>query len=933
MFIRHTGFFFVFLLMRFFPVSAQAGEDPHRYDLKIDRFAEKNSRDSFLYYTYKKALLARNTDSLALWGWTQLDIHDFFSENGNTEQALKILETTWQQRWREPKNAAEWEPFLYVRQNMGWCLFEAGKVWQSVQAYESAAQLYEQFRYPDFEAVETIYKPLGAHYTRLGDNEKAITVYEKALLLGADNESLAGLYGNIGIAHWNRGDLSLAIVSFRQGLDLKHVSPSRSALLLSGLAQALLDAGETNKAYGIAKQALALLRTAAPGDHQSIEYRAYSRRTAGLAAISLGRYGEAEQLLSGALSDASLIFGRASRDAGKIEIAISSLLCKQGKLLPAVKAANLALSAVLPEFKPDKIEENPVEHSFYEENVIFEALTAKAETSKLLYEKTLDPTWLIVALECHELAWKAEMKLRKVHQYSSSKLNLQHIARARETSAMNIARLLFEKTGQAIYLEKAFAIAERSKAALLLDALQDNLVRQRLAGSDARFGQITSLRQNLSYYEKNLLLEPASNKAPQWRIEADALISQITRLERDLAADYPRLSSHELKVAAAIPNSGDLAVGEALAEYFVSDSFVDVFIFQKNTPPTWRRLPNDNTLQDLVRLFSSYFENAAAILNDPAGYLHTAHLLWQKIVPAETTGAARLLIVPDGFLNFIPFEALVTAAPASAISLRNAPYLILNQEVRYTWSLAVLRYQNDLQSQAEKYLLAVAPGFSKGERGLAPLWAGNEEWHSAGGVTKLSGNEADAQHFSKEAVRHRVVHFATHAFSGINPRIELYDQSLLLPDIYSLPLDADLVVLSACQTGLGREQKGEGVMSLARAFTQAGAASIVSSLWSVNDRSTSQLLSRFYQNIRAGNMVSASLRQAKLAYLADQKAGAAVQSPYFWAGLSVVGADRAIDMAGSTQLFWIWVLGGSSVVLFLTGYLYFIRSKRIRSKN
>jgi hypothetical protein len=159
-----------------------------------------------------------------------------------------------------------------------------------------------------------------------------------------------------------------------------------------------------------------------------------------------------------------------------------------------------------------------------------------------------------------------------------------------------------------------------------------------------------------------------------------------------------------------------------------------------------------------------------------------------------------LLIVPDGFLNFIPFEALVTAAPGTGVSLRNASYLIRNQELRYAWSLAVLRQQNKMQSQAENYLLALAPGFTNGERGLAPLRAGSEEWQSAGrSTTKLLGQEADLQHFSQELVRHRVVHFATHAFSDQNPRIELYDQSLLLPDVYALPLRADLVVLSACQ--------------------------------------------------------------------------------------------------------------------------------------
>lgn len=926
--IRLRVLFTVFSLLINFGLPAQSGADLTRFDTQIALFTENNLQDSFLYYANEKLRLARQADNLALWAWTQLDIHDFFSENDNNGEALKILDATERQGWREPKKPEEWEPFLYVAQNRGWCLFEAGKVWESVLAYERAVQLYEQFRYPDFDAVETIYKPLGNHYTRLGDNEKALAVFRKALVIGGDNETLAGLFSNIGTACWNKGDIVQAVVHFRQGLDLKGVSDSKTALLLAGLAQATLDAGQIQEAYHLAKQALGLLRTVSPGDIQALQHRARNRRTAGSAATALGRYAEAGQYLTGALADAKKAFGNTSRDVGKIEIAGCELFKKQGKLPSALDAANRALSAVLPEFKPEKTGDNPDVSSFYEENVIFEALAAKAEAAKLLFEKTAEPAWLNLALECHDLAWQAEMKLRKVHQYSSSKLDLQKNARAREESAMNAAWLLFEKTGQAMYVEKAFAIAERSKAVLLLEALQDNLVRRRLAGSDARFGQITSLRQNLSYYEKNLLLEPASENAPQWRIEADALISQIAGLERDLAIDYPQLSSNELTVNGTIPITGELADGEALAGYFVSGHFVDIFIFQQNKPATWHRLPNDAILQEQARRFLSYFENAAAILNDPAGYFQSALSLWQKIVPPEAAVAARLLIVPDGFLNFIPFEALVTAAPATGVSLRNAPYLIRNQQVRYAWSLAVLRQQNSMQSQAPKYFLAVAPGFTEGQRGLAPLRAGRSEWQSVGGsIQALNGREADLQHFLAEAGQCRVLHFSTHAFSDANPRIELYDQSLLLPDIYALSLNADLVVLSACQTGLGREQKGEGVMSLARAFAQAGAAGIISSLWSVNDRSTAEILNHFYQNLGGQHTVCAALRKAKLAYLDDPDVGVATQTPYFWAGLAPLGADRRINSDRFDWPHWMLVLGGTAVVLILILNRYFVRRK------
>ena len=930
---RKTVFFACLLLLQKSPLCAQSGADLSQFDAQIVHFYKNRQQDSFFLYLNKKIALAQQTDHLADWAWTQLEAYNFFSEHGSNEEVLKILDATQQQRWREPKTPEEWEPFLYIQAYLGWSLFETGRVWSATQAFEDASKLYARFRFPDFDVVEMIYKPLGAHYTRLDDNEKALAVFQKALAIGGDNETLSGLYCNIGLAYWNQGDISLAKAQLQKGLKLPAISSAKRALLLGALARAQIDENQSDLAYRNATQSLRLLPPNST-DPIIVEYRGLSRRTAAQAAALTGRSAESEHLLTGALTDLATAFGRNSRDVGKAYLVRCELYRQQGKLLPALEVANYALSTVLPNFKPKKAEENPAASSFYEENVIFEALEKKASVFAMMYEQNPDPAWLTLALECHDLAWQAEARLRRIFQYSSSKLNLQKNARAREEAAMSVVRQLFEKTGQNLYLEKAFAIAERSKATLLLEALQENLVRQRLAGSDARFGQITALRQSLSFYEKKLLLEPANTNAPQWRTDADALIVQITALERALAADYPKLADFSAEVAGLLPVSGDLTDEESLVEYFVSEQFLDVFVFQKNKPATWQRIPNDAGLQALARRFLSFFENADAILNAPSAYLQTAHAFWQKILPPETAAAARLTIVPDGFLNFVPFEALVTATPDSKTSLRNAAYLIRRQAVRYAWSLAVLRQQNNLKSTAENYLLALAPGFANGERGLAPLRAGNAEWQSAGqNSTVLAGATADLQHFLAEAGRYRILHFSTHAFADVAPRVELYDQPLFLPEIYALPLRADLVVLSACQTGLGREQRGEGVMSLARAFAQSGAACIVSSLWSVNDRSTAQLLSRFYSNIGVGESVGEALRHAKLDYLDDPMVGAAMQSPYFWAGLAAVGTDRSVGGSVHAIRFEWMLLGGVIVTFIFILFQYFVRNGRFQSKN
>ncbi|MDX1911147.1 MAG: CHAT domain-containing tetratricopeptide repeat protein [Saprospiraceae bacterium] len=893
-------------------LTAQTALDVHQFDATIARFLEAGRQDSFLYYSHKKCLLARQADSLELWAWERFDAYEAFETS--PAQGLQLLEETLQQRWREPRTPAEWQPFLYIEASRGWHLFEMGRIWQAVQAYEAAARCYEPYRYPDFDAVEVVYKPLGVHYTRLGDDDKALATFHKALALGGDDESMAGLYCNIGLAFWNKGDYQAAETNFRTGLTLTTVSAAKRALLLGALAQSQLDQGRIRDAAATAASSLQLLN--GPIDNgPMLEYRCYSRRTAGIANLKLGRFAAAERLLSGALEDAEAMFGTHSRDVGKIEVARSRLFLLMEKPEMALAASDRALVAVLPDFKPSSSHKaQPIADFFYEENTIFEALIAKAEAAKALFEYAGETSWLVCALECHDLAWQAEARLRRVYQYSSSKLHLQKDARLREEAAMEIVRALYEQTGEIAWLEKSITLAERSKAVLLFEAMQDNLLRQRKTLNDPRFAQINALRQGLSYFDKNLLLEPANEKAVQWRMEGDALRGQIAALEQSLRKAYPEFAGLEFQAAQWLPAYTDFTDGEMLVEYFISARWVDIWVFSPKNTPLWTRIPADSAWQNLVLRYLAFFENDFAILNNPSDFFQTAYALWQKLLPPATASAGVLTIVPDGILNFVPFEALLTRTDAHT-TLRNADYLVRNQEVRYAWSLAVLRQQRNLRSGASKSLLAIAPGFAQHERGLAPLAAPD---FSGKNAALLRGADATLAQFLQQAPQYRILHFSTHAFAGEQPRIELMDQSLLLPDLYALPLQADLVVLSACQTGLGKEEKGEGVMSLARAFASAGAACVVSSLWSVNDQSTARLMEYFYQRLDGGATSGAALRQAKLAYLADPSVETAALTPYFWAGLVHVGADRRL---GEGSRLSVWVLVSALGLALLGGWL------------
>ena len=193
----------------------------------------------------------------------------------------------------------------------------------------------------------------------------------------------------------------------------------------------------------------------------------------------------------------------------------------------------------------------------------------------------------------------------------------------------------------------------------------------------------------------------------------------------------------------------------------------------------------------------------------------------------------------------------------------------------------------------------------------------------------LIGDEATEMSVTRAMTDYGMIHFATHAIID-NNRPE-YSKLVLVGDsssdgylhsyeLYNLRLNTELITLSACNTGFGKLQKGEGVMSLSRAFAYAGSPNLVMSLWPVNDESTAQLMGYFYQNLKDGMRKDEALRQAKLSYLenADDVTG----HPYYWAGFVFTGDPEPIEFS-SYNSFWILI-----IMFFILGLIFFRLYKR-----
>lgn len=267
-------------------------------------------------------------------------------------------------------------------------------------------------------------------------------------------------------------------------------------------------------------------------------------------------------------------------------------------------------------------------------------------------------------------------------------------------------------------------------------------------------------------------------------------------------------------------------------------------------------------------------------------YKKTANYLFNTLFPSSEIKdfilKKELIIIPDDLLQNIPFEAFIT---------NQNEYLIQSSQIAYTYSMSFLKYNNLIKRKTTSDFSGYAPIYFK-NNSFAPLHYTEKEVTSIQkiiGGKKFFKNQVTKQNFLNSSSTTKIIHLATHANIYDTPKINFYKDSLLLYELYTHKINADLVTLSACQTSLGENMKGEGVFSLARGFFISGTKSVISSFWKINDKSTSFLMKDFYTNLKKGQTKSEALATAKRNYL--KKHSLSEASPYYWASFILIGDE------------------------------------------
>jgi CHAT domain-containing protein/Tfp pilus assembly protein PilF len=340
--------------------------------------------------------------------------------------------------------------------------------------------------------------------------------------------------------------------------------------------------------------------------------------------------------------------------------------------------------------------------------------------------------------------------------------------------------------------------------------------------------------------------------------------------------------------------------------------------------------------------------------DDPA-YCVAAHALYNlAFAPVRPyLDHSRLLVITDGPLQTVNLETLLDA-PCSPQDMRQH-VLLRRYAIGHLLSASTALQQVKLDRSSGSSMLAMAPGFDEGLkmkyrasvkdtmlmdrdylRMVRQPFAVQTAQQLGGsmGADIRTGASATEPEFRKLAGKHAILHLGTHA--EMNALAPLYSKLVLSKvdsshgtgedgylhayEIYELQLDAELVVLNACETAAGTDDSGEGIRSLGYSFAYAGCPSLVASLWQIDERSSSEIISRFYEELAAGVPKHVALQRAKLHYL--DHAPEELASPFFWAGHVLIGSVAPLDIAPWWQRK-PWLAALAVMLVVASGFLWF----------
>lgn len=823
-------------------------------------------------------------------------------------------------------------------------------------------------------------RQLSLTYWELEKYQEFLSLNRQALAIAnAINHRLeqSKCLNNIGLAYWKADNYSSALKHFHKAYDIASIikNAESEAECLSNLGIVYFDLGDYDRAMENLQKALAIDKKL--GDDGNISKDLINigeiHRRQGLLTGSSTELFQALVRFNDALE-----LSRKTKDSKTEMIALNNLGATYSHLGDNHKALASFLSGFESSTKARNIEAMGM--LLNNIGIVYSQLGNYEESTKY-YQKAID---LALSISGGKILWEAYLEIADSYKkqgkwdaaldnYKKSISVIENIRSGISTEDLKATYLGTDKRIDAYYNmidlyvrryqergdqtdeTEAFDYLERAKARAFLDSIEVSKLNLTVGIDQKLLNKETELMNDISRLHTKLLApELSSDQRNTITADLSNYEDELDSTKREIREASPAYANLNYPSTVTLAEAQNNLIGEGVVcfAYILGKENSYAFAISKDDIDIFP-LPNKIQIQNLVQ------EHLRSI-TDPANQVFpAANQLFEMLIrPGLKQNTRTIFIVPDDVLYLVPFETL-------SMKTGSRDWLIKEFKVAYIPSLSSLRELQDRRRSRgsrglQKDILAIGdPNYGPpGDNEPANASASSEQnpspaYYSRFEPLKYSGQEvkeiaslfkprrrdvllgdlATEENFKRENLAdYRIIHFAAHAvvddkkparsaivLSLAQNRDE--DGFIQMREVFGLKLSADLVTLSACETGLGRLLRGEGIEGLNRAFFYAGASSVLMSLWAINDQASYQLLERFYTHLRSSNSIMSALRRAKLEMIDS----GVLEHPYYWAGFVVTGdADTVIFPRALNR----WLLATISIAAGVAILLFFVSRDR-----
>ena len=797
------------------------------------------------------------------------------------------------------------------------------------------------------ETYITLLNSLGAVYILMSEYNKAEEYLQEALklskdLFGDSHPITASTYSNLGHCYLETELYDTALFFMKKNKEILKNTESKRKLFKNTISLSLthLKLQNTIKSLSLINKAIQFAEKNRSSGSENL-LLAYS--TMGRIQFELDNIDKSEYYFNKylAICDSLGLEEIKSRYWYAYKF-LSRIYNAKGEYETAIKFLQKGIAALHVDWTPTGLYDLPSIKGIQSNENYLEALTIKIELLNNYYTSNKSPKTLNELLNTYDEISTLSNYLESSPTFYRDKFATQEsIAELLKNASLLTMNEFLEKNENE-FLVKSYQYFELSKSKVLKGIINSKnasklagIPRDILNKQEKNKFQLSKYQTLLYQQESETKKEVIKGKKEIYKskiFEANLLIDSLNQIMED---NYPIY--HKIKYKNNILSLDEVRSkakeNEAFLEYFINDTINFVFYITKDHYKV-KQLPNSDSLQFFIQSFREKIEEKGDH-HDMGSLSNISNRLYEILIdPIEKElredVIKKLTIIPERELGYLPFEVLLTQKIENSSQKREYPYLIKKYEISYAYSISLLYNDKTFTNKKENQYISYAPSYptedvskirtslNKFRNAFSPLlWNQNEaislDDHFSGKAH--IGKSATEKSFKENAAQSEILHLAMHAFidddDPMNSKMVFYQDNDSIEDGYlhtfellNLNLNAQLAVLSACQTGYGKIVKGEGIMSLARGFSYAGVPSIVMSHWRVDDESTFQLMTNFYKYLADGKTKSSALRLAKIDYLNTGSPNKI--HPFFWSPFVLIGDDTPI-----TQEFeWWWVIFG-----------------------